>query len=36
MDGHPHDVEPDVLGPIVERFIGACRGRSSGSDVPDV
>ncbi|TDD20860.1 hypothetical protein E1218_21815 [Kribbella turkmenica] len=21
MDGHPHDVEPDVLGPIVERFV---------------
>jgi hypothetical protein len=23
MDGHPHDVAPDVLGPIVERFIAA-------------
>jgi predicted ATPase/DNA-binding SARP family transcriptional activator len=22
MDGQPHDVRPDVLGPIVERFIG--------------
>ncbi|MGW1341642.1 alpha/beta fold hydrolase [Kribbella sp. NPDC002412] len=21
MDGHPHDVEPDVLGPIVEDFV---------------
>ena len=21
MDGHPHDVAPDVLGPIVEAFI---------------
>ncbi|MEI8406721.1 MULTISPECIES: alpha/beta fold hydrolase [unclassified Kribbella] len=23
MDGHPHDVEPDVLGPIVERFMSS-------------
>jgi hypothetical protein len=22
MDGHPHDVDPEVLGPIVERFVG--------------
>ena len=21
MDGQPHDVDPEVLGPIVERFI---------------
>jgi predicted ATPase/DNA-binding SARP family transcriptional activator len=21
MDGHPHDVQPEVLGPIVERFL---------------
>jgi pimeloyl-ACP methyl ester carboxylesterase len=36
MDGHPHDVEPDVLGPIVETFIASCRDGSVGSDVPDV
>jgi pimeloyl-ACP methyl ester carboxylesterase len=23
MDGHPHDVEPDVLGPIVESFMSS-------------
>jgi hypothetical protein len=21
MDGQPHDVEPDVLGPIIEAFV---------------
>jgi hypothetical protein len=21
MNGHPHDVEPEVLGPIVEAFL---------------
>ncbi|MEU4605292.1 alpha/beta fold hydrolase [Kribbella sp. NPDC023972] len=34
MDGHPHDVEPDVLGPIVESFVASCRDRSGRSDVP--
>ncbi|MFI7059767.1 alpha/beta fold hydrolase [Kribbella sp. NPDC050124] len=28
MDGHPHDVEPEVLGPIVEDFVA--RTMSSG------
>jgi pimeloyl-ACP methyl ester carboxylesterase len=36
MDGHPHDVEPDVLGPIVESFVASCRDRSGRSDVPRV
>ncbi|TCC53107.1 hypothetical protein E0H75_05115 [Kribbella capetownensis] len=36
MDGQPHDVDPEVLGPIVAEFIAACRDGQGGSDVPDV
>ena len=36
MDGQPHDVDPEVLGPIVAEFIAACRDGRDGSDVPDV
>ena len=36
MDGQPHDVDPEVLGPIVEEFIEGCRNSRGRSDVPDV
>jgi hypothetical protein len=31
MEGHPHDVEPDVLAPIVERFVRAAERASDES-----
>ncbi|TCC54563.1 alpha/beta fold hydrolase [Kribbella pittospori] len=36
MVGQPHDVDPEVLGPIVAEFIAGCREGRGGSDVPDV